>query len=96
MHLEDAASKFCRMMREHSSYKVGLIAKTTTSLNSFMSGLKTQKQEERNAAIQEKLPVPAKDTNFGTRLLKAMNAGTSSTSKESWALRRKSQPKTVN
>lgn len=42
-------------------------------------------------SIFRTIPAHARGINFGARLLKAMNAGTSSISKNSWASRRKQQ-----
>jgi hypothetical protein len=68
---ETRASKFCRMMRTHSSFRVGPTEKTTIW------------------SIFQTVPAHVRGSNFGTRLLQAMSAGTSNTLKNSWASKRK-------
>ena len=84
----DKASKFCRMMRDQCSFKVGLIAKTSTWLNSFPSGLETAQQGNQSATTQGKLPALVQAINS------ARSASTSNTSVNSWASKRRSQTTT--
>ena len=84
----DKASKFCRMMRDQCSFKVGLIAKTSTWWNSFQSGLETTQLDNQSATTQEKLPALVQAINS------AKNASTSNTFVNSWASKRRKQPTT--
>ena len=82
---ESKASKFIRMMRDQSSFKVGLIAKTTGWSSSFLNGLKTQKQENSLNDTREKLPALVQAINS------ARSASTSNTSVNSWASKLRKQ-----
>lgn len=77
---ESAASKFCRMIRDHSSFKVGLIAKTTTWWN--LLPMKSETSQDVPALVQA--------------ITSAKSASTSDTSVNSWASKRRSQPTTTN
>jgi hypothetical protein len=75
---ETTASKFCRMIRDHSSFKVGRIAKTTTWWNSL----------PMKSGISRGVPALVQAINS------AKNASTSDISVNSWASKRRSQPTT--
>jgi hypothetical protein len=73
---ETMASKFCRMIRDHSSFKVGLIAKTTTWWSSL----------PMKSGISQDAPALVQAINS------AKSASTSDTSVNSWASKRRNQP----
>ena len=81
----DKASKFCRTMRDQCSFKVGLIARTTTWWNSFPNGPKTQQQDNQPSTTQGKLPALVQAINS------ARSASTSDTFVNSWASKRRKQ-----
>ena len=85
---EDKASKFCRTMRDHSSFKVGLTGTNTTWSSSFISGLMTRLLEKKSKDTQEKLPALVQAINS------AKNASTSDISVNSWASKRRNQQTT--
>jgi hypothetical protein len=77
---ESAASKFCRMIRDRSSFKVGQIAKTTTWWNSL----------PMRSGISQGVPALVQAINS------VKSASTSDTSVKSWAFKRRSQATTTN